>query len=220
MKKEVGKNNKTNWKKSIIIAIVILILLAVASAAWVVIRSVYATGEKPAIYLYPTEDSFVSVNLDINGKITQDIPAYENGWNVFATKEGIIDGEYDYLFYEVRLNKLYVPEEGWVVKYSELENWFDSNLNKLGLNEKESYQFKEYWLNRLPEENYYEIKLLSNEYLDENMALNINPVPDTLIRLEFYFKPLKEFEQISEPVIITPERKGFTAVEWGGILKK
>jgi hypothetical protein len=220
MKKSVKKESKKKLPKWILIIIVLLVLLACVWAVWVVTRAFTATAEKPAIYLYPTEDSFVSVNLDINGKITQDIPNYGEGWNVFATKEGIIDGNYDYLFYEARLNKLDVPEEGWVVEYSELKNWFDSNLNKLGLNEKESYQFKEYWLSRLSEANYYEIKLLSKEYLDENIALNINPVPDTLIRLEFYFKPLKESEQINEPSIITPERKGFTAVEWGGILKK
>ncbi|HPD82070.1 MAG TPA: hypothetical protein PK357_03150, partial [Candidatus Pacearchaeota archaeon] len=180
----------------------------------------YVFAEKPAIYLYPTEDSIIDVHLDVNGRITKDIPAYgKDGWEVFATKEGIIDGEYDYLFYEARLNKLDLPEEGWIVEYNEFSNWFDINLNKLGLNEKESYQFKEYWLERLSKSNYYEIKLLSKEYLDENMALNINPEPDTIIRLEFYFKPLKEFKKINEPTIVTPIRQGFTVVEWGGILR-
>jgi hypothetical protein len=39
-----------------------------------------------------------------------------------------------------------------------------------------------------------------------------------MIRLEFYFKPIKSNMKLQEPVITTPERKGFTVVEWGGVL--
>lgn len=174
--------------------------------------------KKPAIYLYPLTDSKIQVKVNINGKITKDIPDYNNGWDVFATKEGIINNEYDYLFYEAELNKLELPNEGWNVKYSDLENWFDNNLPKLGLNEKETRQFKEYWLNELPESNYYEIKMLDDKFLKQNMNLDITPIPDTLIRIEFYFKPTNSIKEINEPVIVTPNREGFTVVEWGGIL--
>jgi hypothetical protein len=176
--------------------------------------------EKPAIYLYPVEDSQIFVKLNINGEIIEDIPEYKDGWNVFATKEGIIEGKYDYLFYEAKLKKISIPKEGWIVEYSELELWFNKNLKLLGLNEKETDQFKEYWLNRLEKSKYYEIKLLSNEFLDENMDLIITPEPETEIRLNFIFKPLKKNYSIKNPEIITPERNGFTVVEWGGILIK
>jgi len=176
--------------------------------------------EKPAIYLYPVEDSQIFVKLNINGEIIEDIPEYKDGWNVFATKEGIIEGKYDYLFYEAKLKKISIPKEGWIVEYSELELWFNKNLKLLGLNEKETDQFKEYWLNRLEKSKYYEIKLLSNEFLYENMDLIITPEPETEIRLNFIFKPLKKNYSIKNPEIITPERNGFTVVEWGGILIK
>ena len=174
--------------------------------------------KKPAIYLYPLVDSNIQVKVNINGKITKDIPDYNNGWDVFATKEGIINNEYDYLFYEAELNKLELPNEGWVVKYADLDSWFDNILSKLGLNEKEARQFKEYWLNELPESNYYEIKMLDSKFLKQNMNLEINPIPDTLIRIEFYFKPVNLIREINEPSIVTPKREGFTVVEWGGIL--
>lgn len=177
-------------------------------------------AEKPAIYLYPVEDSQIFVKLNINGEIIEDIPEYKDGWNVFATKEGIIEGKYDYLFYEAKLKKISIPKEGWIVEYSELELWFNKNLKLLGLNEKETDQFKEYWLNRLEKSKYYEIKLLSNEFLYENMDLIITPEPETEIRLNFIFKPLKKNYSIKNPEIITPERNGFTVVEWGGILIK
>jgi len=47
--------------------------------------------------------------------------------------------------------------------------------------------------------------------------LIITPKPNTLIGLDFYFKPLKN-RIIPQPKINTPERKGFVAIEWGGML--
>ena len=75
-------------------------------------------------------------------------------------------------------------------------------------------------MKELPETSYYEIKLLEEQYLNENMALNISPQPDTVIRLMFNFRPLKKEINLQKPNIIVPERKGFTVVEWGGILDK
>ncbi len=174
---------------------------------------------KPAIYLYPQRNIEVGVTLGINGEIIKSDPEYpQNGWKVKATPSSLIDGKYDYLFYENTLNKLDLPKEGWVVKKEDLNQWFNDNLQKLGLNEKESAQFKEYWLGVLNKANYYEIKLLSDQYLKENMNLKISPQPDTVIRRNFYFKPLQEKTDLKEPIIITPERKGFTVVEWGGIM--
>ena len=176
--------------------------------------------KKPAIYLYPEEDSMVSVKLGVKGIIAKDIPAYKNGWNVFATKEGIIDNKYDYLFYEAILFGAKFPESGWVVGYGELRGWFQDNLIKLGLNEKEKNQFIDYWMESLPEADYYQIKMADKKFLDEYMRLDISPKPDTEIRLLFEFTPLSEKIVINEPEIATLERNGFTVVEWGGILKK
>ncbi|OGF32311.1 hypothetical protein A2223_03240 [Candidatus Falkowbacteria bacterium RIFOXYA2_FULL_35_8] len=198
----------------------ILIILAVLGVSVVAIVEYESkqTFKKPAIYLYPTEDSFINVKLDVNGKIIQDIPKYENGWNVFVTKDGVIEDKYDYLFYEAKLKSKQLPNEGWIVEYSNLENWFDVNLIKLGLNQKEASQFKEYWLVELPKSDYYEIKLFDQSFLKRNMNLIISPQPDTLIRLNFHFKPLKEQIEIAEPQIVIPERNGFVVVEWGGVL--
>lgn len=205
-------------KRLLIAGIILVILVASAFAYVLFFEPSHTVVKKPAIYLYPLEDSLIKVNLDINGKIIKDIPEYNNGWNVFVTKEGIIDGKYDYLFYEAKLNQLNLPREGWIVNYEDISQWFDVNLKRLGLNDKEALQFKEYWLNELPKSKYYEIKMLDKEFLDDNMALIVNPQPDTVIRVNLYFKPLNELQQINEPNIISPTRKGFTIVEWGGIL--
>ena len=129
-----------------------------------------------------------------------DIPHYGEGWKVFVTKDGIIEGKYDYLFYEAALLHLDIPEKGWVVKYDQLENWFDEKLPKFGLNEKEKRQFVEYWIEELPESNYYEIKLFDKKFVDENLTLDISPKPETIIRLLFHFKALDENANIEEPI--------------------
>ncbi len=173
---------------------------------------------KPAIYLYPLKKSRIDVSIDVNGFITESEPCYNSGWSVIVEPNGLIENKYDYLFYEAQLKSIELPEEGWVVKYSELKKWFDDTLPKLGLNKKEIEQFKDYWLKELKKANYYEIKLLGLEFLEENMNLIINPKPETVIRLNFYFTPLNEKTDLREPKIVTPVRKGFTVVEWGGLV--
>ncbi len=174
--------------------------------------------KKPAVYLYPTETSEIEVKVDVNGYITKAEPNYLTGWKVTAEPNGLIDHKYDYLFYEAQLTNLQLPDEGWIIEFSNLDEWFDETLPLLGLNNKEIAQFKDYWMKELTEANYYEIRILENKFLDENMNLIINPVPDTIIRLNFYFKPLSDKIEIEEPTVETPKRTGFTVVEWGGLL--
>jgi len=174
--------------------------------------------KKPAVYLYPIETSEIEVKIDVNGFITKAEPKYLTGWKVIAKPNGLINNKYDYLFYEAQLTNLELPNEGWIVEYSNLDNWFDQNLPLLGLNQKELIQFKEYWLKELEKSNYYEIKILEKSFLDENMNLIITPEPDTLIRLNFYFKPHSEKIELNKPTIETPKRNGFTVVEWSGLL--
>ncbi|MCI0474059.1 MAG: hypothetical protein L0Y76_10805 [Ignavibacteria bacterium] len=173
--------------------------------------------KKPAVYLYPVTPMNVSVNVEVNGKLTYTDPDYGSGWNVRAEPGGLINSKYDYLFYEADLKKIELPDVGWVVEYDYLEKWFDEYLPALGLNEKETGQFKEYWLGKLRKADYYEIRILDDTFLAENMRLIINPEPETVLRLNFYFTPLSEKREIKPPLIKKTERTGFTVIEWGGI---
>ncbi|MGC8483442.1 MAG: hypothetical protein ACP5OE_07340 [Thermodesulfobium sp.] len=174
--------------------------------------------KKPAIYLYPTADSTVTVSIDPNGKITKTIPDYNGKWTVNVTKNGKIDKQYDYLFYEADLNESFTPTEGWIVGYNDLSLFFDKFLPVLGLNKKETAQFKEYWLKNLKRANYYLISPLSKEFIENNLKLEVTPTPDTVIRVILYFSPLDNPIKIPTPVLVKPTRNGFTVVEWGGIL--
>ncbi|MHA2283429.1 MAG: hypothetical protein ACXAC5_21525 [Promethearchaeota archaeon] len=213
--------------KIIIWVFVITAIIIISSIAIVIIYPLFASDAgddgdhvvlKPAIYLYPQETLKIKVSLSINGEITISEPEYNNGWDVVVEPGGKIEDSYDYLFYEARLNYLKTPDEGWCVEYEHLELWMNNTLKELGLNEKESKDLKVFWLDFLPIANYYEIKLLSKEYLDSNMGLIIDPTPETIIRVMLTFSPYQNAVEIDTPLIKTPIRSGFTVVEWGGFL--
>ena len=58
---------------------------------------------KPVIYLYPEEETRVTVKLDYNGQLTCTYPAYEKGWTVTASPDGTLTDEagkqYNYLYW-------------------------------------------------------------------------------------------------------------------------
>jgi hypothetical protein len=58
------------------------------------------------------------------------------------------------------------------------------------------------------------IRFETIEEQDENMLLNITPTPDTLIRVMMDWKAIEEPIDIPEQQLTTPERNGFTVVEW------
>ena len=48
---------------------------------------------KPVIYLYPEQETTVSVSLDYAGTLTATYPAYDNGWTVTAEPDGTLYDE-------------------------------------------------------------------------------------------------------------------------------
>ena len=66
---------------------------------------------KPVIYLYPEQETTVSVSLDYAGTLTATYPAYEDGWTVTAEPDGTLydenGDEYSYLFWEGENNTDY-----------------------------------------------------------------------------------------------------------------
>ncbi|HZJ18461.1 MAG TPA: hypothetical protein VFD45_02480 [Patescibacteria group bacterium] len=180
---------------------------------------------KPAIYLYPQKTEEVNVKINTKGVLTLTIPSYpKNGWTVIADKEGLItlgENTYPYLYYESKIPDSLVkkPQKGYVVEENELGALFNDILPRLGLNEKESKEFKEYWERVLPNSPYYFVGIMTKNELDQIEPISFAPSPDVFIRVRLYFEALAKKVNIEEPVIIIPQRKGFTAVEWGGMVK-
>ena len=63
------------------------------------------------------------------------------------------------------------------------------------------------------------LQLMMIDWLDEIEAMEIDPKPDTVLRIRFLFFPLDDkIETIPPEIAVPPERQGFTVVEWGGLI--
>ena len=85
----------------------------------------------------------------------------------------------------------------------------------MDLNCKESTDFITYWLPVLLK-NKISLCTFQSETFFNNFELNINPKPDTLIRIFLSIKKIDSIPDIKEQKLEKIERKGFTAIEWGG----
>ena len=179
---------------------------------------------KPVIYLYPLKKTDVSVKVEPKGGVTVSIPEYKKGWKVTAEPDGKITDkktkkEYPYLFWESNdYTGAVDTAEGFVVKTSELESFFDEKLCILGLNEKEISDFKEFWIPEINKEEkpYTFITFYSQEKINKEAPLTISPKPDSVIRVYFDHLGLDEIIETAEQNLTPVQRSGFSVVEWGG----
>jgi len=179
---------------------------------------------KPAIYLYPTVKTEISVKNDFKGQVMNTYPPYKNGWNVLAEPNGVLYNlddkrTYNYLFWDGSYNftkKHYQYENGFYVKKEDNITFLQEKLELLGLNNTEINDFVVYWLPELNknEENFIHFWL--NDNIDNSSVLNITPKPDTLLRVFMEFKAYHGEQKLPFQELTSTIRKGFTVVEWGG----
>jgi len=177
---------------------------------------------KPVIYLYPTTTETVNVQVEFKGALTHTYPKYpQNGWTVEAKPSGELKDTktgkiYYQLFWEGASQHVYNMDKGFVVKGSETAEFLDDKLAALGLNRREANEFITYWLPELEQNAYNFIHFSTSEY-EQQAQLNVQPNPDTQIRVFMVYQPLQQWREVSPQVFKTPTRKGFTLVEWGGM---
>lgn len=206
----------------IIIGILVIIVVFFAIVSFEALMTPNMIAYKPIIYLYPTEDEKVSVRLLYNNMITVSYPKYTNGWNVLAKEDGtLIDLSTNKnlysLYYECENKmKFKIENDGFIVKGANIAEFLEEKLAILGLTERESEEFIIYWLPKLEANKYNYIRFATLDEINENMPLEINPNPDTIIRVLMTFKGLDNPIKVQEQQLTTPERSGFVAVEWGG----
>lgn len=108
--------------------------------------------EKPVIYLYPEQETTVSVSLDYVGTLTSTYPAYENGWTVTAEPDGTLydenGDEYSYLFWEGENNTDYDFSTGFCVAGADTADFLREKLAEIGLTPREYNEFIVYWLRK------------------------------------------------------------------------
>lgn len=178
---------------------------------------------KPIIYLYPKNEMNINVKLGNSNYLTTTYPKYNDSWNVYAYPNGkLIDNntgrELYGLYWEGINYNGKVTDEGFVVKGNDTLSFLEEKLSILGLTEREADEFIIYWLPKLENNKYNYIRFVSFEEINNYMPLNVEPKPDSVIRVMMEYKPLNEKIEVRKQTLSTPERNGFVLVEWGGSL--
>ena len=189
------------------------------SNGWIIGEDVDVTYAKPVIYLYPKEETEVTVKLDCQGSLTCTYPAYQNGWAVTAQPDGTLtdaSGQtYNYLYWEGKSASDFDFSEGFCVAGKDTAAFLEAALRELGLNRREANEFIVYWL-PLMQENPYNIISFQTDAYTEAALLSISPAPDTVIRVFMAWYASDELLEITPQELTAPERTGFTVIEWGG----
>ena len=175
---------------------------------------------KPVIYLYPEVPTEVSVKLDYSGDLTCTYPAYGEGWSGFtAHPDGTLifpDGkEYYCLYWEGKRDVDYDFSKGFCVKGIDTAAFLEWALTEQGLTPREANEFIIYWLPRM-EQNPYNVISFQTEAYTKGAVLEINPNPDSLLRVFMAWYPSDEAVELEAQSFTPFERVGFTVVEWGG----
>jgi hypothetical protein len=177
---------------------------------------------KPVIYLYPETETEITVSVDAT--ITKSEPVYVNGWTVIASPDGTLthaSGEYTSLFWDGYGHGNY-PEinGGLIVRSVDALLTMESQLAEMGFTKREISDFSEFWKDHIPTKPYTRITWFFTNEMERLAKLTIDPKPDTLIRV------FVDFEGLDAPIEISPqrlpafERRGYSVVEWGGLLRK
>ena len=163
----------------------------------------------------------ITVKLLNEDKLSVSYPKYENYWDVHAYPNGkLIDNKTNReqygLYWEGNNHYSNITNEGFIVKGEDTIKFLEEKLEILGLNERESDEFIIYWLPKLEKNKYNYIRFETKEEIDNYMGIEVNPKPDTIIRVNMDYKGLNHMINIKEQELEKVTRKGYTLVEWGG----
>ena len=174
---------------------------------------------KPVIYLYPEQETEVTVTLDYSGVLTTTYPEYNDGWTVTALPDGTLidsDGKsYNYLFWEGKTDTEYDFSKGFCVAGEDTAEFLETALSNLGLTRREANEFIVFWLPRMQDNEYNLIAFQDKAYAD-SAVLDISPQPDSVLRVFMAWKSLEKAVDIEPQEFDSFQRSGFTVVEWGG----
>ena len=177
--------------------------------------------DKPIIYLYPTAETEVNVKLWTPENLSHTYPKYnfEKWRNVVAQPNGDLEDTDTWrklyaLYREWKSDNETNFDEWFVVAWKDTIPFLEEKLEILWLNEREAEEFIVYWLPQMEGNEWNLIRFETKAEQDKNMPLNITPAPDTVIRVMMDWKAIDEPINIPEQKLITPERNGFTVVEW------
>lgn len=177
--------------------------------------------DKPVLYLYPEKETNVKVYFENNSLLTTTYPKFINSWNLRVLPDSSMydqDNNYYYaLYWEEIPTKKVDFSTGFYVNGNNAIQFLENKLSLIGLNDRERNEFIMYWLPILENNNHSLVYFEFTDEKQENNKLIIEPTPDSLLRLTMHVKRVNKKVTIKEQELNTFERKGFVAVEWGGI---
>jgi hypothetical protein len=176
---------------------------------------------KPVLYLYPTTKIETTVSFAHPELLLTTYPKFNGTWRVTADTNGDLtdaDGKKYYALYWDSVNPS--PDtfaDGWYVDAADALTFLEDKLTQVGLNWRERNEFIMYWLPKLEQNGQSLVRFKLTEQLQIENAVQISPQPDTFLRVEIQIKKVDEKINLPEQQLpATFERRGFTAVEWGG----
>ena len=245
-KTEPVKTTTNNSKALTILAIIIGSLLVLAGLALVIVKLIEADQEpsdccavyppstpsypapsdpglekkKPILYLYPEKETEVSVRFARPELLATTYPKYNNEWRVVAQPNGDlrdIEGKYYYGLYWEKREDYKEFSDGFYVEKDNATEFLEEKLEILGLNDRERNEFIMYWLPILEKNEKSFVHFELTDELQAENALIISPAPDSLLRIDMTVQKIEEDPKLPEQKLPSFERKGFAAVEWGGV---
>jgi len=184
----------------------------------------YELMKKPVIYLYPEENTDVSVRLQAKGDLTFTYPEITSGWDFSCDPDGTLRKEgstYRYLFWESEQtipSELFAKNSGKIAKGHEASEYLEMQMKQFGMTSEERADFITFWGPILQTKSNLYIYLLFNEVCDEFASLDITPKPTEIGR--FYVLWAEVPDDYNPPLetqtVPRMKRDGFTVLEWGG----
>ena len=176
---------------------------------------------KPILYLYPTEQTNVKITFEHPDLLKTTYPKYNKEWNVTVKEDGTItdnNGRTYYALYwdEKQKNKVDFKYGYYVTKENAIK-FLEQKLFEIGLTEREANEFIMYWLPKLEDNKKSLVYFELTDEKEKYNKINIEPKPDSLLRLTIHIKKVNKETKIKEQKIKPFEREGFTVVEWGGV---
>ena len=175
---------------------------------------------KPILYLYPEKTTKVTVTFDHPEYLETTYPKYKDKWEVTAKSNGDLkdknNKEYYALYWDEKKVHMTDFSTGFYVDKDNAIDFLESKLKYIGLNDKERNEFIMYWLPILEKNGKSLVYFELTEERESYNKINIEPKPDSLLRLVIHIKKVDKKVSIPKQKLVKFERYGFTAVEWGG----
>jgi len=194
---------------------------------------------KPLVYIYDKDSQNMSLKLDTikDSEFTKLIPDFQekNTWN-FSTKNNKVffwNTSYDYLYYAIKVPNYTHNEDGWIIQWSQAQDFFEDKLSYMWFNQQEQTDFIEYWTPTYEKNKYYFVSFKFNQELDTFVKLEFSQKPNSIFRVlldsyeiddklqvpsKFWYE--NTWELFDTQLLETYTRTGkYDVFEWGGVLQ-